>query len=324
MKHALMRLIALLALLMAGGCSRESDSASAEPVASTPPPTDRPVPFIVEVRAVGMKFEAPANIPSGWVTFRFVNASSMLHFAMMDVPPFGIPIEDISQHVMVPFQEAMDAMNAGDEEGVNTAFGKFPAWIGNLGRNGGPGLLSPGRAADTTIFMEPGRYIWECYVKSDGIFHTSPQAPGELGMMLEFNVTEEASEAPEPQSDVQLAITNAGFELSGELQPGRNTIRVDFAEQQAFPSFTGNDVHVMRVDGPDSIAAADAWMDWRTPDGLEDPAPVEFVGGINDMPAGRYGYFTVNLEPGDYAFIAEIPGPKAAGFVLPFTIVTDG
>jgi hypothetical protein len=95
---------------------------------------------------------------------------------------------------------------------------------------------------------------------------------------------------------------------------------VDFIEQQALPSFVGNDVHLMRVDGEDSIAKADAWLDWRTPDGLEDPSPVTFLGGINDITAGAHGYFTVDLEPGDYAFIAEMPGPQAAGFVLPFTV----
>jgi uncharacterized cupredoxin-like copper-binding protein len=47
---------------------------------------------------------------------------------------------------------------------------------------------------------------------------------------------------------------------------------------------------------------------------------VTFIGGLNDMPAGAHGYFTVDLEPGDYAFIAEMPGPQAAGFVLPVTV----
>jgi hypothetical protein len=222
---------------------------------------------------------------------------------------------------MQPFQDAMDGMNAGDEEAVNAAFGRFPEWIGELGRNGGPGFLSPGRAGQTTVYLEPGHYIMECYVKSDGIFHTTSPGEGQLGMLLDLTVTNQNSNAPEPQANATLAIRNSGFELvSGELNTGTNTIRVDFIEQQALPSFVGNDVHLMRVDGEDSIAKADAWLDWRTPDGLEDPSPVTFLGGINDITAGAHGYFTVDLEPGDYAFIAEMPGPQAAGFVLPFTV----
>ena len=95
---------------------------------------------------------------------------------------------------------------------------------------------------------------------------------------------------------------------------------MDFLEQQALPSFVGNDVHLIRVDDADSVAETNAWMDWRTKDGLEDPAPAAFLGGINDLPAGTHGYFTVQLEPGDYAFIAEMPDPQASGFVLPFSV----
>jgi len=268
-----------------------------------------------------MTFEGPSQIPSGWTTFKFVNTSSMIHFALIDVPPDGITAELFTNTVGEYFQEAMDGMNAGDDAAVEAAFAKFPEWIGDLGRHGGPGLLSPGLTGQTTVYMKPGRYFLECYVKSSGIFHTTSPGDGRLGMILELTVTDETIDAPEPEANVTLAIRNAGMEIvSGELLPGINTIRVDFVEQQALPSFVGNDVHLMRVDGEQSIPQADAWLDWRTKDGLEDPSPVTFLGGINDMPAGSHGYFTVDLPPGDYAFIAEMPGPAAAGFVLPFTL----
>jgi hypothetical protein len=302
----------------------EQAAAPEQPAAAEPAPPPAPEPHVVEIRAVGKTFQGPAEIPSGWITFRLVNASSMIHFGIIDVPPEGVTIQMLSDEVMTPFQEAMDAMNAGDEEAVNAAFGRFPEWIGELGRNGGPGMLSPGRIGEATVWMEPGHYIMECYVKSDGVFHTTSPGSGEIGMMLDLTVTGETSGAPEPEANATLAVRNTGFELTeGALKVGTNTIRVDFVEQQALPSFVGNDVHLMRVDDDQSIALADAWMDWRTRDGFEDPSPVAFLGGINDLPAGSHGYFTVNLEPGDYAFIAEMPGPQAAGFVLPFTVAGD-
>jgi hypothetical protein len=317
------------ALLLLQSCGKAPESAGEAavqepPAAAEPAPAPEPQPHVVEIRAVGKTFQGPAEIPSGWVTFRFVNASSMIHFAIIDVPPENVTIQMLSNVVMQPFQEAMDAMNAGDDEAVGAAFAKFPEWIGELGRNGGPGMLSAGRIGETTVYLEPGHYIMECYVKSDGVFHTTSPGPGQLGMMLDLTVTGEASGAPEPKANAALAIRNTGFELvEGAFRPGTNTIRVDFIEQQALPSFVGNDVHLMRVDNPESIALADAWMDWRLPDGLEDPAPVTFLGGINDLPAGSHGYFTVDLEPGDYAFIAEMPGPEAAGFVLPFAVAAE-
>jgi len=314
------------ALLLLQGCGKrqepaEQTSAKQEAANTAPVPAPEAPPHVVEIRAVGKTFEGPTEIPSGWITFRFVNASSMIHFAMIDVPPEGVTTQEMSDTVMAYFQEAMDGMNAGDQEAVNAAFGKFPEWTGELGRSGGPGLLSPGRNSQATVHLDPGRYMLECYVKSDGVFHTTSPGPGQLGMLLDLTVTQEPNNAPQPQANATLAIRNSGFELvSGALTAGPNTIRVEFVEQQALPSFVGNDVHLMRVDAEDSIARAGAWLDWRAKEGLEDPSPVTFLGGINDLPAGTHGYFSVSLEPGDYAFIAEMPGPVEAGFVLPFSV----
>jgi hypothetical protein len=278
-------------------------------------------PNVVEIRAVGMTFEGSSEIPSGWTTFRFVNASSMIHFAWIDVLPEGVTAQIFADTAGKYFQEAMDGMNAGDEEAVNAAFGKFPAWIGDLQHRGGPGFLSPGLTGDTTVYLEPGNYAFECYVKTNGIFHTTSPGEGKIGMMFEFTVTDEKTDAPEPTANAILTVNNSGMEIvSGALKAGMNTIRVDFIEQQALPSFVGNDVHIMRVENDDSISQADAWLDWRAKDGLEDPSPVTFLGGINDMPEGSHSYFTVDLQPGNYAFIAEVPRPQELGLVLPFTV----
>jgi hypothetical protein len=61
-------------------------------------------------------------------------------------------------------------------------------------------------------------------------------------------------------------------------------------------------------------------MDWRQPGGLQTPAPARFVGGLQEMPAGSTGYFTVELEPGRYAWIAEVAEPQNKGMLLTFTV----
>ncbi len=307
MKQYLAAVSALLCLL----------SACAKPVDAPEPPP----PGLVELRAVGMTFDGPTEIPSGWTRFRFENASPMIHFAMVDLPPPGIGLQELSDTLMDPFQAVMDAMNANDEEAVNAAFGTFPEWIGELQRRGGPGLVSPGLTAETTIYLAPGVYLLECYVKTNGVFHSTSPGEGQFGMVLPVTVTGEDNGAPEPVANVTLALRNSGMELvDGSPRRGPNTIRVDFVEQQALPSFVGNDVHLMRVDSPDSLARADDWMDWRTPEGLQSPSPVVFLGGMQDLPAGAHGYFSVDLAPGNYAFIAEMPQPDSAGMVLPFTV----
>ena len=36
----------------------------------------QPEPYVVDIRAVGKTFEEPLQIPSGWTTFKFMNAST--------------------------------------------------------------------------------------------------------------------------------------------------------------------------------------------------------------------------------------------------------
>lgn len=320
MKFTPIKLLACSVLLLSA-CSdapdvEEAQEVQSEEAAEVISPTN-----IVEIRAVGMTFEGPSEIPSGWTTFRFVNASEMIHFALIDAPPEGVTAEIMSSSNIPTFQAAMDAMNANDEDAVNTAFGQFPAWMGDMKYMGGPGFLSPGLTGETTVYLEPGNYVIECYVKTGGIFHTLRPSPDTLGMLLELTVTDEANNAREPAANVTITISNSGLAITdGSLRSGANILRVDFSEQQTFPTFVGNDVHIVRLDSDDALNAAADWLDWRKPEGLETPSPATFIGGINDMPSGAHGYIHVDLSPGAYALIGETPSPEEDGFILPFEI----
>jgi hypothetical protein len=270
---------------------------------------------------VGMRFEGPNEIPSGWVTIHFENLSGMIHFALIDRLPPGVTIEMMASEVAAPFQQGMDHLNAGNAEAAGQAFAALPEWMAEIVYLGGPGLLSAGKSASATVFLEPGHYMLECYIKTDGIFHSYNPQPGQLGMVHELIVTAAPGGAPEPDANVTLAISSAGFEiLDGEFRPGWNTVLAQFQDQQVYPNFVGHDAHVFRVDEDTDLDAVARWMDWRDPVGFETPAPAVFVGGVNDMPAGATTYFSVDLEPGDYALIAEVPDPRERGLLLPFTV----
>jgi len=71
---------------MLQGCGQKNEAAGKESAGREPAPPAG----VVEIRAVGKTFEGPSEIPSGWTTFKFVNASSMIHFGLIDVPPEGI------------------------------------------------------------------------------------------------------------------------------------------------------------------------------------------------------------------------------------------
>ena len=63
-------------------------------------------------------------------------------------------------------------------------------------------------------------------------------------------------------------------------------------------------------------------MDWSNPKGLIEPAPtgITFLGGVNNMTEGQKGYFTVNLEPGRYILISEVPNPASKNMLKTFVV----
>lgn len=307
----------LVLLLGSSGCGEQP--AATRPESSPAAPAARPT--VVEVVARGLTFDAPDEVEAGWVTFRLRNESGMAHFAIVERLPAGKTLEDQQRDIAPVFQAGMDHLDDGDADLAGDAFAELPAWFGDIVFMGGPGLVSPGVTSDATVFLQPGTYLLECYVKTDGVFHSFNPAPDAYGMVHQLTVVDGDNGAPEPTASVQVAISSeGGIAVRGTPAAGRNTVRVEFPDQTVHENFVGHDVHVAAV--PQNVATAElaAWMDWRAPGGLNTPAPVRFVGGSNEMPAGTVGYFTVDLAPGRYAWVAEVPAPDDKGMLQYFTV----
>lgn len=301
-RYVLLTLIAMTLIL--GAASAQDDDA-----------------HVVSLSAVGLDFLGPSEVAPGWTTFRFANASDMTHFAVVQRLPEGIGMKDHQAEVAPVFQEGMDLLAAGEVEAALEAFGALPAWFGEVVFLGGPGLLGPYAVADATVFLEPGTYMIECYVKSDGIFHSYDPEPNQFGMVYEFVVTGTPTDAPEPTADIEISVSSeTGYSVSGDVGAGERTVAVTFEDQIVHENFVGHDVHLVRLDDGADLEALEAWMNWSMPGGLDTPAPATFVGGLNEMPAGSTGYFTVTLEPGSYAWIAEVPEADAKGMLVRFEV----
>ena len=278
-------------------------------------------PNVVEIVARGLTFEAPDEIPSGWTTFRLKNASAMAHFALIARYPEGTGVEEHQNLVAPVFQEGMDLLNEGLADSAMAAFGQLPQWFGEIVFMGGPGLVSAGRSAEATVYLEPGSYVIECYVKTNGVFHSYNPAPDTYGMVHGLTVTEEVSDAAAPAPTLEITLSSEqGLEVEGEVSAGQHTVAVHFADQVVHENFVGHDVHLVRLEEDTDMEALETWMDWTQPTGLETPAPAVFVGGVNEMPAGKTAYFSAVLEPGRYAWIAEVPNPGEKGMLKAFTV----
>jgi hypothetical protein len=175
--------------------------------------------------------------------------------------------------------------------------------------------------SETTVHLEPGHYMLECYVKTDGVFHSYNPDPDVYGMVTEFTVTADSTATSRPAATLAVIVSGEdGFQVEGTPTAGRQTVAVRFRDQTVHENFVGHDIHVARLEDDTDMDALQAWMDWTQPAGLQTPAPVEFLGGLEEMPATHSGYFTVTLEPGRYAFIAEVPHAGDKGLLQTFEV----
>ena len=278
---------------------------------------------LITITAEGLDFEAPIILAQGWTTLRFKNESSMTHFALLERLPDDKGIEDHQQEVAPLFQQGLALIMDGKPETAAERFEQLPDWFEEVEFVGGPGLVAPGRTAQSTVQLEPGTYLIECYVKTNGVFHSYNPMPNSYGMVRQFTVREGATQASEPEPSLELALSKKeGIKRIDEvpLRPGRHTVAVHFKDQMRHQNAVGHDVHLAKLDPSTRLDTLAAWMDWRQPHGLETPAPVSFVGGTNEMPAGETAYFTVNLDPGRYVWVAEVPNPDAKGMMKPFSV----
>ncbi len=279
------------------------------------------------------------EISSGWTTFQFQNTSGYDHFFLIwQIPEEGIKAaksanESILDHwyrgITQPFQKEFNPYIEGELEFneftdslVATISEKAP-WFFEPGAQtmGGPGFTAAGKASKTTVHLEPGEYIVECYVKNEAeVFHSY------IGMLEHISVIDEASdtEEPEPTKTLTISSTN-GIQLNQPLTEGSHTIEILFKDQNTYAHLQGHNVQLVKLNNKEDeelLANLSTWMDWRQAGSLVNRAPegATFMGGTMEMTEGGKAYFHVDLTPGDYAWIAEIPDPADHNMLKTFTI----
>jgi len=295
-------------------CQPES---SAPPV-TTPDPNpaveQKHLANVVDVIAKDFTFQVEDELLSGWTEFHFKNEGHATHFFLLNLLPEGVSFETYRDEGSKIFDQVWDALRTGEvnKEEAGAMLGELlPEWFFAVKQMGGTGFIAPGETARTTFQLVPGRYAMECYIKTEqGIFHSS------IGMIEPVTVVEESSAMSPPEADMEMTLTNFSYAITGTPVSGENTIAVHFAEHPEFG--LGNDVQLARLDEDGDLQELIDWMDWMNIGGLQTPAPARFLGGTQEMPVGNTAYFTVDLEPGHYAWIAE--SAAARGMVQSFVI----
>ncbi|MEY8847656.1 hypothetical protein AB9K26_02515 [Psychroserpens sp. XS_ASV72] len=299
-------------------CKNDKKNTTEEPVTEMAEDIKFPS-NVIDIVTRSMDFQSVDTIPSGWNNFKYQNLSNETHFFLLDKYPEGKTIEHTLKDVAPVFEKGMDLINEGKSEEGFAAFGELPEWFGDIVFSGGSGLISPKHTAITTLKLDPGYYIMECYVKMpNGKFHTL------MGMAKPIIVTEENSGNNPPEATVNITLSGEeGISYDKGITKGKHIFSVFVKDQKPHENFIWHDINLVKLEDYADEKALETWMNWADPKGLITPVPngVTFLGGVNDMPTGHTGYFYADLEPGKYAFISEVPNTKSKGLFKVFDVI---
>ena len=282
------------------------------------PESNTGAPPVLEMTALDYSFAAPDTIRSGWTTLEMANEGSEHHlFALLSLPT-GKTIGDLQAAVYAPFDTIRSQLHKGAID--STTYRKrlkklapsIPEWYTDkTDLMGGVGLTAPGRTARTTLNLEPGTYVMECYAKTaDRRIHALRE------MIRPLIVTRDSTGASPPTPDLTVTLSKLQVQADSVISPGTRTVAVRFGEKQkgGIHGHRLQHLSLSRLEGDTSPQDLAQWMEWDP----VMPAPVPFLGGVGDMPTGRTAYVQVDLTPGRYAWV--LSNPPEQGAVRPFTV----
>lgn len=309
-------LILLTTMILWTSCKNDKETTTTGEDLKTEETTPNKPKFVTIVTQ-SMEFKMADTISSGWNTFLYNNQASETHFFRFLKLPEGVDINNYKSDIDPVFEEGMDLINEGKPAEGFQAFDKLPEWFGETTASGGSGLIAPKGLAITTMRLDPGDYIVECYVKMpNGKFHST------MGMIKQVHVSDQDSGLEPPEAAHTVTLGETGYEFNAQVTAGEHVFKVVVANQMLHENFALTDVNLVKLGANASIEELEAWMVWYNPKGFITPVPagVSFLGGFNDAVQGSEGYFKVTLEPGNYAFIAEVPDASKKGLLLEFTV----
>lgn len=229
--------------------------------------------YVVDIIAADFAYGMPSEIPSGWVTFRMENRGKHEHHGIIEKFPDSLGIEKLSRIIY----ESLDEAEPYNRNKVNEM---------KLYNDGGPSLTSPGKTSETTFYMEPGLYVFTCWLPaSDGEYHA------QKGMRRVFQVTEEESGAARPEATIGLTLSDYAIEINDPVSSGEQVFDVQFEDN--------HNVHLARLEEGQELDTLIQWMNE-----VQTPAEFTFLGGAENEPPGSRAFFKADLEPGRYALVS--------------------
>lgn len=272
----------------------------------------------VKVVSSGMDFEMVDTLKSGWTTFKYINDSFEPHFIILEKMPDTLGIDAYKRDLFPPFINAFEHFEKGEMEAGMKEFEKIPEWFYRVELAGGVGLTSPKTTSKSTILLNPGTYVMECYVRMpNGLPHTF------MGMVKELTVTGESNGNASPEADHSITVSSEnGLTFVDFLEAGNYVFSVEFEDQKQYEHLMGHDVNLVKIENDSLKTVLNSWINTTDFNAFRTPAPegLLFLGGVEDLPAGETGYFEVSLDKGDYVLISEVPNAIERNMIKTFSV----
>ncbi len=252
---------------------------TSQPTTAAPDPADPPkaesMPEI-KIDAADFSYASPESVSAGWVRVILTNSGKEPHH--------------------VQFLRLNDGVTV-DQFETTLKQGEGPA-MAMTKQVGGVGAIHPGGTAKSVIDLPAGDYIILCLIPSpsDNTAHHAK------GMIKSLKVEAGSSSASEPSAGLTVRLKDFTFDLPESLPVGSLTVKVvnDGPEPHEF--------NILRLEEGKTLNDVMEFFK-----GAGGPPPFAPVGGMNGLDAGATGYAELNLEPGIYVAICNIPSPNAQG-----------
>lgn len=272
-------------------------------------------PSVVEVTVEDYQFEIPAEIPSGWVTFKFKNVGNDEFYLALTRLPAGKAFEDYQAEVMANSRGNWTRHAARQSTRFSLPKDVRSKVLQRLSSGakpwGGIGVTEPGETVRVTISMQPGTYAVECAVQT---------APGSRapyrGMARRLEVIRSERGSAPAEADARLSLSSKKIEMSGELRAGVQTIAVQTPE--TVEGLSSYSAYLLYLPDGTGLAKIEEWMEKYTRGRFRTPVPGISLGGVHGMPHGRTAFLTVDLEPGRYVWVA--PNYTDRGLLQEFSV----
>jgi uncharacterized cupredoxin-like copper-binding protein len=226
---------------------------------------------VIEVKGAEYAFVMPEQVEGGVVSLEISNVGKELHEYALGRLEQGKTLADVKK-----------VLAQGE--------GEPPSWFKDVA---GVPLLSPGEEITITRELQPGTFVFLCFVPSPkGVPHY------DLGMLKSFEVAGDSGREL-PEADATITANKGGYDIPA-LDPGPQTVELRNADTKEREFF------LVTLKPGKTLAYVDAWGEG----GFKGPAPGTFLGAMQTIPPGTSVYLDIQLEEGVEYTLSDTSGER--------------